>query len=138
MHARRLVAVGLLLGGLLLGMSCSGPSADRPAPADTDAPARVYLVQLGMTEKKAAAHRTLGAALDWWETHAESLDLRPLKLRTSTDRVAHIEWKAPYYRVRLGPFASQKEARSVLEKARSAFPDAFVAPDRPSPQATAP
>lgn len=138
MRARRLVAVGLLVGALLLGMSCSGPSADQTSSPEADARSRVYHVQLEMTEKKAAAHRTLGAALDWWNAHAASLTPRPLKSSASEDRVAHIEWKAPYYRVRLGPFASRADAQLVLQDARSAFPNAFVAPERRSPQASVP
>lgn len=138
MHVRRLVAGCLLLGGMLLGMSCSGPSAERSTSTDAEVPARVYHVQLGMTEKKQAAHRTLGAALSWWDVHADSVGARPRDLGASAGQPAHIEWKAPYYRVRLGPFASRAEARSVLQKARSAFPEAFVAPDRRSSQATAP
>jgi hypothetical protein len=138
MHARSLIGISGVLGAVLLGMSCSGPSAERSASTDADIPARVYHVQLDMTEKKHAAHQTLGAALSWWEDHVDSLGPRPLDLGASAAQPAHIEWKAPYYRVRLGPFSSRTEARSVLQRARTAFPEAFVAPDRRPSQTTAP
>ncbi|PSQ78623.1 MAG: SPOR domain-containing protein, partial [Bacteroidetes bacterium QH_6_63_17] len=41
-----------------------------------------------------------------------------------------INWKPPFYRVRLGPFATRQQAEAVLQAARSVFPDAFVAPKR--------
>ena len=138
MHARRLVAFGTLVGGLLLGLSCSGPSANQSGPSDTESPARIYHVQVDMSKEKDAAHQTLGAVLSWWETHAASFESRLFEQQGAAGRVAHIKWKAPYYRVRLGPFASRSEAREVLQDARSAFPDAFLVPERRSAQESSP
>jgi hypothetical protein len=48
----------------------------------------------------------------------------------ASDVAVSIKWRAPFYRVRIGPFATEQQAETVLEEAHSTFPDAFVAPDR--------
>ena len=36
----------------------------------------------------------------------------------------------PYYRVRIGAFTSQTEARNFLQKIKKDYPDAYIVPDR--------
>ena len=133
-NAHRYRALGLLIGawvgGMLLG-ACSGP-----APESTDQSlmvepgARIYHVQLRLTEDKAQAAETLGRAERWWRERPLA-DRPPLVQGTSSSgRPVTITWKAPLYRVRLGPFATETQAEAVLDAARPTFPDAFVAPDR--------
>lgn len=108
----------------MLALSCTGPQPQEPEEAE---PNRVFHVQLQMTEEKDEANRVLGEALAWWKELPPS-DRPPL---TETDgSPVDIIWKAPLYRVRLGPFSTQEQAKSVLSKARSDFPEAFVAPER--------
>lgn len=84
-----------------------------------------------MVKDKAKADRALSTALDWWQAHASSLNPEPLGRAGRPDRApVVIAWKAPLYRVRLGPFASRAQAEDVLAAARSSFPEAFIAPDR--------
>ena len=120
------------IGLLSLVLSCSGPSpATRGASETEKRPARVYHVQLDMTTDKATADQVLTDALEWWRGHAASLQPEPLPSATDTGGgPAQISWKAPRYRVRLGPFASQAEAQTVLDAVRPSFPEAFVAPER--------
>lgn len=127
----RAVILGLGRGALVvlvaLAISCSGPQRDdRRAPEDT----RVYHVQLSMTKEKPQANETLGRALEWWREHADTVDARPIV--SGDDSAIRIVWKAPLYRVRLGPFPTARQAKGVLSAARSTFPDAFVAPARSS------
>lgn len=118
---------GPIIGGVLLGLSCSGPAPDATPTAETDA--RVYHVQLEETKQKAEANRMIGRVLEWWEKQAATVGPRPLETESSPVSVA---WRAPLYRVRLGPFASRAEADSVLAVAQRTFPDAFVRPERAS------
>jgi cell division septation protein DedD len=84
-----------------------------------------------MSKEKATADRVLGAALHWWQAHASSLEPTPVAGSDSAERApVTIAWKAPLYRVRMGPFASRAQAEEVLGAARSAFPEAFIVPDR--------
>ncbi len=119
------------LGGGLIG-ACSGPAPESTGPSsEARSDARHYHVQLRLTEEKARATETLGRATRWWREQSPA-DRPPLvqKARSSETPVT-IAWKAPFYRVRLGPFATEPQAEAVLDAARSAFPDAFVAPSRP-------
>ncbi len=118
----------LLLGALLLG-ACSAPG---PAsnPTNPESGTRVYHVQLQLTEEKDQAVETLNQALRWWKRQPASERPPLVRNSQSSEPPVSIKWKAPLYRVRLGPFASEEQAETVLDAARSAFPEAFVAPDR--------
>lgn len=114
-------------------MGCSGP---RPASdeAEGEERGRVYHVQLYMSDEKEEAAQALGRAERWW-TNQPSSERPPLVQEAGTTGAPiAIKWKAPFYRVRVGPFATRKEAEAVLGAAQSTFPDAFVAPDRPESQ----
>lgn len=120
------VLLGVVVGVALVA-ACSGPRTGGEAPPSSDE--RVYHVQVHMTEDKRDAVRVRGRANEWWSQQAAG-QMPPLAEVGGSGRVASIEWKAPLYRVRLGPFRSREQADTVLSHARSAFPDAFVVPDR--------
>lgn len=71
----------------------------------------------------------VGRALEWWDKRAASVGPRPVETASSPVSVA---WRAPLYRVRLGPFASRATADSVLTVAQRTFPEAFVHPGQAS------
>lgn len=120
-----------MLFGLLVGLSCSGPSSDTQAPSQTETPDRLYHVQLDMMKDKAVANQRLAEAISWVEKHPSVSAPTPVESEErSIDSPVRIVWRAPFYRVRLGPYRSQSEAEEVLLAVRSAFPDAFVAPER--------
>jgi len=129
--ARTLYAwIGVWMGGFVL-VACSGPAPEsRSQGSEVEPGTRIYHVQLRLTENKDQAAETLGRAEQWWNKQP-SADRPPLAQGTqSSDPAVNITWKPPFYRVQLGPFASEEEAEAVLKAAESAFPDAFVAPDR--------
>lgn len=133
MTTRIVFGLGLLAGVLLLGVSCTGPSPDEARPDETEEDrARVYQVQLNMTREKEKANRLLGRALEWWKARSETRMPRPLT--PSGASPVTMTWRAPLYRVQIGPFASRAQADSVLRTAQTAFPGAFVRPARPSSQ----
>lgn len=136
MNVRRVVGLGILIGGVVLGLSCSGP--DDASTSSPDDPGRLYHVQLGMTEDKGAANDLLGDALAWWEDQSKQMAATPLSRGDSSRRPVQVHWKAPLYRVRLGPFPTRSTAEAVVTAAQSSFPGAFVAPERPSSQSNTP
>lgn len=131
MHSRTSLGLGILIGGLVLAVSCSGPSPDAAEEPDGADRSRRYHVRLDVTERKEAANQTLGRALEWWGDHSETVSARPLA--SGDDSPVAVVWRAPLYRIQIGPFPSRAQADSVLEIARSAFPDAFVSPARARP-----
>lgn len=127
----------LVLGFLLSGgglLACTGPTSTRSSESTTpEAGTRIYHVQLQLTDEKERAVEMLGRGERWWEKQPASVRPPLVEGTQSSDTAVHIEWKAPFYRVRLGPFATEHQAERVLDAARSAFPDAFVAPGRVDP-----
>ena len=123
--------VGFLLAGVL---ACSGPTATRDGgrPEPGAAPEgrqveRVYRVQIGLFDDKRAADRVVLEAQQWWRSVSPSE--QPVPLRGVDDLPVDVYWKAPYYRVRIGPFVARDRAETVRDAAQSRFPDAFVAPE---------
>ena len=130
MPFRNFIGGGVLVGLVLLGLSCSGPSPDESAPETRPDRSRGYHVQLDMTKKKEDANQILGRALQWWKTHSDGVEVRPAAASSASP--VTVVWRAPLYRVRIGPFSTKAQADSVLQAVRSAFPGAFVRPARPS------
>ena len=123
------ILAGVCISGMVLG-ACSGPGSTGRS-SEGEPGTRIYHVQLRLTEDKGRAAEALGRASRWWRERPPA-DRPPLVRGTSSSgRPVTITWKAPLYRVRLGPFATETQAEAVLDAARPAFPDAFVAPDRP-------
>ena len=123
------ILAGMCISGMVLG-ACSGPGSTGRS-SEGEPGTRIYHVQLRLTEDKGRATEALGRAERWWRERPPA-DRPPLVQGTSSSgRPVTITWKAPLYRVRLGPFATETQAEAVLDAARPAFPDAFVAPDRP-------
>ena len=128
----------LLLALALLMPACQtlgGPSTDDEeeperlpepeAPAEPDAPpeeeeeeappgprtVQGFRIQILTTQDKAAADERAAEAEAAWGTPVE------------------VAWKAPYYRVRVGAFASRSAAQSTLGAVQQQYPDAFLVPD---------
>ena len=124
--AHRLLGISILFGALLLGASCTGPSASRTE--EDPSPQRVFHVQVHMTRDQAKAEAMRQTAQSWWGDWASSAPA-PSRVQPSTAPV-DIKWRAPLYRVRVGAFATREEAQTVLNAAQERFPDAFIAPER--------
>jgi cell division septation protein DedD len=120
--------MGMLLGATLLG-ACSAPEPS-PDPESAESGARVYHVQLQFTEDKDQAESIMSRGLRWWQNQPASSRPPLVQAAPSSDAAVSIKWRTPFYRVRIGPFATEQQAETVLRKAQSTFPDAFVAPSR--------
>lgn len=130
MHRSR-HAIVLVAGLALLLAACSTVrpvgSDDATEEEERRNETRLYTVQLYTTPDKSEADTYQGRAVNWWDRLSEAE--RP---QTVTDEGSPVTvfWSTPYYRVRLGPFASRERAAQALTLAREQFPDAFIAPTR--------
>lgn len=135
MPARSVAPAFVLAAALLLLPACSvlerttdedddtdrPPPPEEPAepeepPADDDAPAEPrtvqgFRIQILTTEDKDAADQRAAEAESTWGLPVE------------------VAWKAPYYRVRVGAFASRNAAQDELETVKKQYSDAFLVPD---------
>lgn len=92
------------------------PAEPEEPPADDDAPAEPrtvqgFRIQILTTEDKDAADQRAAEAERTWGLPVE------------------VAWKAPYYRVRVGAFASRNAAQDELETIQEQYSDAFLVPD---------
>ena len=148
----------LALAFLLLAAGCSSTSETRrddpePPPTETAEPPRAerppepepqpraetppaprqpvtrtvqgFRVQVLTSDDKGEAEAALAEATTWWSGLAD----RPLGLDTP-DAPVEIAWQQPYYRVRVGTFASRAEAERALPLLKRRFGKAFIVPDR--------
>ena len=129
-------AAGLLGAVGLLAGACTGPAPEQGASGTEAGPARVYHVQVDMTRDKETANQYLSRAIAWWGRQpSERLPEPMAPAGRSDDSAVQIVWKAPLYRIRLGPFPSRSAAKKVLSAAEAAYSGAFIVPEqrRPSP-----
>lgn len=111
----------LALSGLLA--SCTAPETAREEPAEQ----RPYRIQVHMTSDKGEADRVLTRVRSWWEELPE--EARPAPLEDSGLQ-PDIVWQQPYYRVRIGQFATREAAEEALAAVKEAFDGAFIARER--------
>lgn len=83
-----------------------------------------YRVQVFSTRDKEAADAQYDAALAWYRGLAE----KPAAIGARLP--AHIIFRQPLYRLRLGDFATRQQAESARTVIARRYPDAFIVPDR--------
>lgn len=141
----RLVLVCALL---LFVAACAGSEKtttdepEQPTVAEEPAPERAeeedertprtrtvqgFRIQVLTTSEKEAADAQAGAAEAWWRNLSAQ---QRAAFRAQGDLPVEVAWKAPYYRVRVGAFASRGQAQQALETVTARFPEAFIVPDR--------
>ncbi len=128
---RRGRTYGVLLLSLLFLTACSGPASTAREGSEAREPemrtVQGFRIQIFTTTEKPAADEKVTAALAWWRQGAAAQ--RPPSLAAEGDLTVDVEWKQPYYRVRLGAFAGRAEAGEALAAVQKRFPDAFLVPD---------
>lgn len=84
-----------------------------------------FRLQIFSTQEKSVAERQLEEARDWWQAQRQREnvpeDLFPEQLP------AIIEYRQPYYRIRIGSFAERERADEALSFVQRKYPDAFIA-----------
>lgn len=139
----RLLAVAVLLAGLSACATVEdvvSPPDDEPTGADMpeanepDEPAAPstrtidgYRIQILTTGDKDEADRQVTQAEQWWRALAPAE--RPPYVGEE-DVYVKVAWRQPYYRVRIGRFASRSEAERALDTVSRQYSDAFIVPDR--------
>jgi hypothetical protein len=83
-----------------------------------------FRVQVFSSRDKASVDEQYDAALAWYR----SLEEPPASLEQGMN--AHIIFRQPLYRLRLGDFATRQEAEAARQIILQRYPDAFIVPDR--------
>ena len=101
------------------------PGQGGPTPPPSEPEERQvdgYRVQIFNTASRDAAERIRSEASAWWR------DARPAS-GAPRDMDLVIAYQQPYYRVRMGAFATREEADRALALVRQQYPDAFLVAD---------
>ena len=89
-----------------------------------------YRIQIYSTQDKRAADRQAEQAVAWWRELHHAGELDNLYFDEPTPPPVYQDFRQPYYRVRLGNFASRAEAQRMLPLVEQRFSRAFIAPDK--------
>ncbi|HEX8297713.1 MAG TPA: SPOR domain-containing protein [Rubricoccaceae bacterium] len=112
------VPAGVMAGRVNVPAQAGAPAPSEPSPRQVEG----YRVQIFSSSSRAAAEQTRDGAVAWW-TRTRGRSGAPAAL---DPLVAYLQ---PYYRVRLGAFATEEEAEAALAFVRSEYPEAFLVPD---------
>lgn len=84
-----------------------------------------FRIQVASSVEKDEAVAVEEQAKQWWRSEGSSgaSDVLPAELPT------YVVYRQPYYRVRIGNFASRSEAERALAMVESRFPGSFIVPD---------
>ena len=81
-----------------------------------------YRIQVFTSESRDTAERIRGEVSEWLSRNPSAAG----SMQYGLPLVAYLQ---PYYRVRLGAFQRENEARQALELVRRQYPEAFIVPD---------
>ena len=89
-----------------------------------------YRIQIYSTRDKRVADRRAEQAVAWWRELHRAGQLDEVYLDEPTPPPVYQDFRQPYYRVRLGNFATRAEAQQMLRLVEQRFASAFIAPDQ--------
>lgn len=123
----------LLLLMTLAACKTTDPTAPRPSPEQEPPRGPVtrtvdgFRIQIGMWTERTDADAAVVEAVDWFRDLAAGN--RPRYMSDGNgDLDVEVAWRAPYYRVRIGRFATRQEANQALSAVSRRFPEAFAVP----------
>ncbi len=84
-----------------------------------------FRIQIFSSQQKTVAERRLTEARNWWTQQRQQDDVQDDLFAEELSAV--IEYRQPYYRVRIGSFAERERAEEALTVVKRQYPDAFIA-----------
>ena len=89
-----------------------------------------YRIQIYSSQDKRASDRQVEQAVAWWREQLRAGLLDDIYVDDPSPPPVYQDFRQPYYRVRLGNFASRAEAQDMLRMTEQRFPRAFIVPDK--------
>lgn len=89
-----------------------------------------FRIQIVSTLSKQEADQAVEDALAWWRDFEQDSSLRDLYPRSEPEPPVYQDFRAPYYRVRIGNFISRANAERLLEVVAKSYASSFIAPDQ--------
>lgn len=91
----------------------------------TERVAQGYRIQISSSIEKDDAVHAEAQAQQWWRSSAATVDVAPFPSELPT----YVVFLQPYYRVRIGNFATRDDAAAALPMVEAQFPGSFIVPD---------
>ncbi|MCY3629977.1 MAG: hypothetical protein OXI05_02565 [Bacteroidota bacterium] len=95
-------------------------------PSDAQSGFRIQIIS---TLDKQEADQVVEDALAWWRNFVKDASLYELYPQNEPEPPVYQDFRAPYYRVRLGNFINRDDAELFLEVVEKSYASAFIAPD---------
>jgi len=89
-----------------------------------------FRIQILATLDKQEADQAVENALIWWEGFEKNSTFREIYMQTEVEPPIYQDFRAPYFRVRIGNFAIRGDAERFLEVIKKDYVSAFAAPDQ--------
>lgn len=89
-----------------------------------------FRIQIVSTLSKQEADQAVEDALAWWRDFEQDDSLRDLYPRSESEPPVYQDFRAPYYRVRIGNFIRRADAEILLEVVERSYASSFIAPDQ--------
>ncbi|MXZ03958.1 MAG: SPOR domain-containing protein [Rhodothermaceae bacterium] len=89
-----------------------------------------FRIQIVSTLSKQEADQAVEDALAWWRDFEEDPSLYELYPRSEPEPPVYQDFRAPYYRVRIGNFITRANAERLLEVVKDNYASSFIAPDQ--------
>ncbi len=89
-----------------------------------------YRIQISSSQDKRTSDRQVEQAVAWWRELVRAGDLDDIYIDDPSPPPVYQDFRQPYYRVRVGNFASRAEAMEMLRMTERRFPRAFIVPDK--------
>ena len=95
-------------------------------PSDAQSGFRIQIIS---TLDKQEADQVVEGALAWWRDFVRNDSLYESYPQIESEPPVYQDFRAPYYRVRIGNFINRDDAEHFLEAVENRYASAFVAPD---------
>lgn len=89
-----------------------------------------FRIQILATQNRAEADQAAAEAVAWWQRLQANGALDKLYPWLESEPPIYQDFRAPFYRVRLGNFAVRAHAERMLPVVEDRYASAFIAPDR--------
>lgn len=93
-----------------------------------------YRIQVFSSQDKRDADRLVEDVVAWWREEVRNGDLTAVYPGNPSPPPVYLDFRQPYYRIRIGDFSTRSEAQAVLRLVGARFAGAFIAPDTVTPR----
>ena len=89
-----------------------------------------FRISIFSTLEPQEADQATAQAIAWWQELEREGELADIYTTQEWEPPVYQDYRAPYYRVRIGNFATRADAQRMLDLVEDRYPNAFIVPDQ--------